>query len=103
MGMLGSAILGTLPAVDSWAIRLELILPARDEVELAGKVRDQNEWITSEDSSLISTGTPTGMWISFAVVKRRAGVSSSYSICHHHWRPVTFRVTAPSLVENTAF
>ena len=37
----------------------------------------QKEWITSADSSLISTGSPTGMWISFAVVKLRLASGSS--------------------------
>src|SRR5918993_103156 len=42
MGMLEPTILGALPAVGSWAVRLDLdlVLPAWDEVELAGKARD---------------------------------------------------------------
>ena len=93
------AELGALPTVDSWRSAWIWIWFCRPGMRssLPARLGTQKEWMTSEDSSLISTGSPTGIWISFAVVKVRAGASSSYSICHHHWCPVTFRVSCAVL------
>src|SRR5207302_1940864 len=48
-------------------------------------------------------GRPIEMWISLAVVTRRPGTASSYSISHHNWWPVTATLTAlPAPTDATA-
>ena len=67
--MLDPSELGALPAEDSRLVRVK-----HDRVRLA-RIRSifrfsrgtQRLWITSRLETRTSTGTPTGMWISFAV------------------------------------
>src|SRR3954463_1714698 len=45
--------------------------------------------MTSVERSSITTGRPTGTWISLAVVTQLLGTESGYCTSHHHWCPVT--------------
>jgi hypothetical protein len=62
MRMLKAAEFRALPAINTGTIRLdlELVLSSGNRI-LPVRLGTQNEWITSEDSSLISTGSPTGI------------------------------------------
>src|SRR3954464_6644629 len=51
-------------------------------------------WITSTDVTFNTTGRPTGMCSSLAVLNCSDGVPLSYSASHHHWCPVSLMVTA---------
>src|SRR3954467_4730537 len=51
-------------------------------------------WITSTDVTFNTTGRPTGMCSSLAVLNCSDAVPLSYSASHHHWCPVSLIVTA---------
>ena len=44
----------------------------------------QKLWMTSVETSSTTTGRPTGMWISLAVVTQCCGSESRYWTSHHH-------------------
>src|SRR5262249_31594649 len=45
--------------------------------------------MTSFDMRSMSTGRPTGMWISFALVTVSSAREATYCTSHHHWWPMT--------------
>src|SRR5690242_12747914 len=53
----------------------------------------QKLWITSAELVSNTTGTPTGTWISFAVVTVKSACGFGYCTSHHHWCPTTLMLT----------
>ena len=77
VGMLQAAVLVALAAVDAGLVGLSqvtLVWPGIRSV-LPASAGTQKEWITSARGSSRRTGSPTGMWISLAVVNWRDGSS----------------------------
>ena len=79
VGVLDAAIFSALPAIGAGLVGLDpgfVHCPGMTSV-LPESAGTQNEWMTSALCSRMRTGTPTGMWISLAVVNWRHGMAWS--------------------------